>query len=208
MLTLYYYTSVPLLTCNMLFYSITSLSTSISSSQNVVKFISEHKDSDSVIFKNEIDETDLENKLKITQSVIYDIIKRFTINNAEFEQIKKNILQPQITDNILLENNEFTLIEVKSPFNILERMDEPIKLALISTSETVQHINSLLIKTYDKINNHNKSYVKNIISLSLQNEINSLKMQIKILDNRLHILFELIKMYFPLRKKNIINEVN
>lgn len=199
MLTFYYYTGVPLLTCNMLFYSITSLSTSISSSQNVVKFISEHKDSDAIIFKNEVDETDLENKLKIIESFMYDVVKKFSTNDLEFEQIKKDILQPQIKDNILLENNEFTLVEVKSPFNILERIDEPIKLALISTSETVHNINSILIKSHDKINTHNKSYVKNIISLSLQSEIKNLKKQMKILDARLFMLFELIKIYLPLR---------
>jgi len=198
-LTLYYYTSVPLLTCNMLFYSITSLSTSISSSQNVVKFISEHKDSDSIIFKNEIYETDLENKLKILESFLFDIIRKFSKNEIDLQQIKKNILQPQITDNILIENNEFTMVEVKPPFNILEEIDEPIKLSLISTSETMQHINLLLIKIHEKINNHNKSYVKNLISLSLQNEIKHLKIQMKILDNRMQLLFELIKIYLPLR---------
>lgn len=201
MLTLYYYTSVPLLTCNMLFYSITSLSTSISSSQNVVKFISEHKDSDTAIFKNEIAETDLENKLKITETLVYDIIRKFSVNNDEFERIKKDIFQSQISDTVSVENNEFMLIEIKSPLNILENIDEPVKLAFISTSETVQNINSLLIKTYNKINNHNKSYVKNLISLSLQNEIKILKSQTKILDNRLHLLFEIIKIYLPLRWK-------
>jgi len=198
-LTLYYYTSVPLLTCNMLFYSITSLSTSISSSQNVVKFISEHKDNDSIIFKNEINETDLENKLKILESFLFDIIRKFSKNKIDLQQIKMNFLQPQITDNILIENNEFTLIEVKPPSNILEEIDEPIKLAIISTSETMQHINLLLIKIHEKINNHNKSYVKNLISLSLQNEIKHLKRQMKILDNRTQLLFELIKIYLPLR---------
>ena len=203
MLRLYYYTSMPLLTCNMLFYSITSLSTSISSSQNVVKFIAEHKDCDSVIFKNEIAETDLENKLRIVESLIYDIIKKFSMNNEEFERTKKDIQQPLITDSISLENNEFALVEIKSPTTVLERIDEPIKLALISTSETMQNINTLLMEMRDKINNHNKSYIKNILALSLQTELKKLNRQIKILDSRLHFLLELLKVYLPIREKKI-----
>jgi hypothetical protein len=201
MLRLYYYTSMPLLTCNMLFYSITSLSTSISSSQNVVKFIAEHKDCDSIIFKNEIAETDLENKLRIIESLIYDIIKKFSMNNEEFERTKKGIQQPQITDTHLIENNEFALVEIKSPTTVLERIDEPIKLALISTSETVQNINALLMEMRDKINNHNKSYIKTILSISLQIELKNLNRQIKILDSRLHFLLELLKVYLPIREK-------
>ena len=198
---LYYYTSVPLLTCNMLFYSITSLSASISSSQNVVKFIAEHKDCDSVIFKNEIVDTDLENKLRIVESLIYDIIKKYSKNADEFERTKKDIQQPLITDTNLIENNEFALVEMNSPTTVLERIDEPIKLALISTSETVQSINTLLMEMRDKINNHNKSYIKTILALSLQTELKNLNRQIKILDSRLHFLLELLKVYLPIREK-------
>jgi len=198
---LYYYTSVPLLTCNMLFYSITSLSASISSSQNVVKFIAEHKDCDSVIFKNEIVETDLENKLRIIESLIYDIIKKYCLNNDEFERTKKDIQQPQIIDTNFIENNEFALVEIKSHTNVLERIDEPLKLALISTSETVQKIHTILMEMRDKINNHNKSYIKTIIAISLQIELKTLNRQIKILDSRLHFLLELLKVYLPVREK-------
>jgi hypothetical protein len=186
----------------MLFYSITSLSASISSSQNVVKFISEHKECDSILFKNEIIENDLKNKLRIVESLIFDIIKKCCVNNDEYEQTKKDIQQLQINNvDILLEDNEFALVEMKSNNPVLERIDEPIKLALISTSEIVQNINSLLIEICDKINNHNKSYIKNIIALSLKNELKTLNRQIKILDNRLYLLLELIKIYIPIREK-------
>ena len=42
-INLYYYTSIPLITCNLLFYSMNTLSNSITSTQNVFKFIYEHK---------------------------------------------------------------------------------------------------------------------------------------------------------------------
>ena len=182
----------------MLFYSITSLSASISSSQNVVKFISEHKDSDAVIFKNEIVERDLENKLRIIESLIYDIIRKFSMNNDEFEQTKQHIQHPQIME--IESSNDFSLVEVKYSSNILERIDDPIKMALISTSETVYNINCLLMEIRNKINNHNTSYIKSIIAISLQPELKRLHAFINVLDSRLHLLFELLKIYMPVKK--------
>jgi hypothetical protein len=123
------------------------------------------------------------------------------MNNEEFERTKKGIRQPQITDTHLIENNEFALVEIKSPTTVLERIDEPIKLALISTSETVQNINALLMEIHDKIDSHKKSYIKTILSLSLQIELKNLNRQIKILDSRLHFLLELLKVYLPIREK-------
>jgi hypothetical protein len=203
LITMYYYTSVPIITCNMLLYSITSLSNSISSSQNVVKFISEHKDCDSVIFKNEIVEMDLENKLRIVETLIYSVIKRFSVDNNEFEFAKKEIQNPKIFSNNMTENNEFALVEVESSPLFLKRIDEPVKISLISTSEIVQNINALILKINEKINNYKKSYMKNIISLSLKYELSSLHKYVKILDLRLHMLFELLKIYLPLHITSI-----
>lgn len=191
---LYYYTSVPLLTCNMLFYSITSLSASITSSQNVVKFISEHKYCDSFIFKNQIEELDLEYKLRLVETLILDTIKSVSANCEEFERTKQEIQHPNIPD---INCDGFSLVEFKSNNSVLERINEPIKLSLIGTSEIIQNINALLNQIKNKIDNHNKSYVKKIISLSLQNELKQLDKMVKILDNRIHLLLEIMKLYMP-----------
>lgn len=201
MLKLYYYTSMPLLTCNMLFYSITSLSASISSSQNVVKFISEHKDCDDIIFKNEMIDTDLENKLRIIEAIIYDIIKKFSLNDDEFERTKRDIKNPTINDDVSLEDNEFSLIEIKKPTPVLERINEPIKIALVGTAETMHNINSILTQIRSKITCYSNSYMKHVLPLSLQTELKNLNRQVKILDGRLYLLFELFKIYLPIREK-------
>ena len=165
---LYYYTSIPLLTCNILFYSITSLSNSITSSQNVFKFIVDHKDCDSIIFKNVMTDLDIENKLKIVESLTYDIIKKFNANNEEFELTKAELKNPQSVLNTsdTLDKNNFTLIESNIYTIVLERIDEPIKIALISTSETVQNIIEIINQIHDKINEYQKSYKKNCLSIS------------------------------------------
>jgi hypothetical protein len=195
-LKIYYYTGIPLVTCNMLFYSISALSTSITSSQNVVKFISENKDCDSILFQNEIETNDITNKLKIVESLVFDILKKYSNNKKEFEEFKSNLITPAIFNEDQDETKEFTIIELKLyNKNILERIDEPIRYALLSTTEITQQLNNTLINCNNKINNYKQSYVKNIISLNLQKELNDFKKQINILDKRFNLLLELLKIY-------------
>jgi hypothetical protein len=192
MLNIYYYTSIPLVTCNMLFYSISTLSTSIISSQNVVKFISQHKDCDSVLFQNEMEMNDITNKLKIVDSLVFDMLKKYCNNKEEFEIFKDKLLSPVL----LNEEQDFTVVELKMVNkNMLERIDEPIKYALLSTVEITQQLHNTLINCNNKINNYKNSYVKNIITLSLKNELCDFKKQTNILDKRLNLLLELLKIY-------------
>jgi hypothetical protein len=196
LLKIYYYTSVPILTCNLLFYSISTLSTSIISSQNIVRFISEHKVCDSIVFKNEIETLDIQNKLKIVESLIFDVIKRYCKTNEEFEQIKTNIKTPIICDEEAVKG--FTIIDIKNNITILDRIDEPVRYALLSTSETIQFVNEIIIKIHEKILRHDKSYLNKFVALYLQVEIQELKKQITLLDRRLQLLFEILKIYLPI----------
>ena len=70
---------MPIMACNALFYSITSISTSITSTQNIFRFVIEHKDSDYVIWQRQLETTDLHNKLNITSALLKDIIKNHCI---------------------------------------------------------------------------------------------------------------------------------
>lgn len=201
LLRIYYYTGIPILTCNMLFYSIQALSTSITSSQNVVRFISEHKACDSTVFKNEIETLDLQNKLKVVESLIFDIIKRHCYSDVEISDIKQNISTPLVTCNTLEDTNGFEMVEFKNRFAVLERVAEPIRYSLLSTCETVVNINELMLKIREKIVTHNQSYLNKIVSLCLQTEINELKKNVKILDMRLELLLNLLKIYVPITIK-------
>ncbi len=195
LIRLYIYTGVPLLTCNMLFYSVSALSTSITSSQNVVKFISEHKKTDIAIFKEELDNQDLTNKLRIIETLIFDIIKRYCKSNEEFEKVISSL---QCSQEMVecIEDKEFMLIELTNKNTVLNRIDEPIKLALMSTSETVQSINYIVSSVRDKVISHEQSYLNKLVSISLKDELTKLQKQSKLLDIRLHLLLELLKIYF------------
>jgi hypothetical protein len=199
---LYYYAGIPIAT-NIIFYSITSLSTSISSSQNVVRFITEHKDCDSIVFKNEISDIDLENKLKIVESLVYDIISKFCVDKEEFEKTIKEIKNPYISYSGTIGNSEFdfSMVDIKSNTKAIERIDEPLKYSIIGVSETLQNINDVLVDIRKKINIHQNSYIKTFISLSLKKELNILNKQTKILDIRTNTLFDLLKIYLPFQNK-------
>jgi len=200
LLTLYYYTSIPLITANLLFYSLTSLSNSITSSQTIFKFISEHKDSDGLILQREINMLDIENKLALVKILILDIIKRYCNTNEEFQQIKDDIINPNINSEETDDTKEFTIIELKNKISVMQRIDEPVRYALLSTSITVQKIDEIIKNSKTKIVNHNNKLLKRIFTLCLKNEIINLHKQSVLLDSRLKVLFELLHIYLPVKK--------
>lgn len=198
MIRFYYYTSVPILTCSTLFYAMTTLSASITNSQNVVNFIYEHKDCDSVIFRRELETCDLQNKLNIVESLIFDVIKRYCNSESEFEEIKNTIKNPIIEVN---DTTDFAMIELTASPVILNRIDEPIRYAILSTSETVKNINIIIEKIQNKIIDYKNGYLNKLMTICLKIEIGSLKHQIGLLDKRLYLLLELLKIYLPISKK-------
>ena len=204
---LYYLAGVPLLTYNMLFYSITSLSTSITSSQNVFKFIYEHKESDYTVYINEIETMDLHNKLRIIYSLILNILEKYCNDHNEFELLLDEIKNPTILTNEMEDYDDlnktqgFSMVEIKSKSKILDLIDKPILYAVMSTFETVEHIYKTLYKIQEKIIQHKKSYLKIFVSICLKNELLALKKYSILLDNRLQLLLELLKIFLPLTKK-------
>ncbi len=194
LINLYYYTSIPLITCNILFYSLTSLSNSITSSQNVVKFISEHKNCDSIIFSNELFTLDTENKLKIVKYLMFDIVKHHCQTDKEYDDIKNDILNP------ILEIDDFEVIIMNNHSDIIGRIAEPIRYALMSTLEMAQKLNDVIKNVHIKILKHNKLYLKSFIRLCLKSEIVMINKQSQLLDKRLSLLFDLLKIYLPLLK--------
>jgi len=173
-----------------------TLSNSITSSQNVLRFISDNKDCDSVIFNNELTVLDIENKLRIINSLIFDVIKRYCVSQEEYSQIQKDIKNPVFeTGN---ETCDFELIDFNTHQTIIERINEPVRYALLSTSEIVQKIYNTIHTTNMKIIKHKQNYVK-LFRLCLKNEIVHLTKQSMLLDSRLSMLFELLKIYMPIQ---------
>lgn len=234
---------MPFVAYNAIFYSISTLSTSISSTQNIFKFIVDHKDSDYVFYQHQLETTDLNNKLNIITALIKDIIKKYYVKKEDIEHDKKVDIEHKKVDidNLLLElfnpkynlldeseiietksstksstnssntvldksinnsqamisfeTNNFTIIELVKNSSIDIIIPEPIKISLLSTLEIINKINNILEKVKNKILQHEKSYLKNIIKINIYNEINEIINLTNLFNLRLDMLFKLLKIY-------------
>ena len=201
MMNMYYYTSIPIITCNLLFYSITSLSNSITSTQNVFRFIYEHKDTDYLIYKNQLKSIDLIHKMKIINSLIYDTLQKYIPEEEKYNKLLEYINNP-IIDN--KEKDNYNIIDINYDNNydnnIISSIDKPVLYSIIAISEILQNINNITTKIKDKIQTHEKIYFKNFFTLCLKQEINELKFYSNLLDVRYNIFIDLLKIYLPLQK--------
>ena len=187
---------IPLLSYNAIIYSITSLSTSILSTQNIYKFIIQHKDNDYIIFQQQLEATDLYNKLNIISSLIKDILYKHYYNDKypnltnTSDEIEK-ILHP-----ITIEStDEYNIVNLIKNTSINLKVPEPVKLSLLSCLEIIIKINNVLEQIYSKIITHNKSFIKYLVKINITLEINKIILYNELLNSRLHILFEVLKIY-------------
>jgi len=65
----------------------------------------------------------------------------------------------------------------------------------MSTAETIYSINELISKIQEKIMKHNDSYLNKIVALCLKKELKEFNKLNLLLDKRLQLLFELLKIY-------------
>jgi len=194
-LNLYLHTGIPLLTINLLFYSITTLSTSITSSQNVFKFVYETTDSEYSIYKKQIESTDLELKLKIVKGLVWDVLRAYSQNSNEFTLLVEEITNPNIITNTTI-NLDYELVDIKtSKTSVFTKIPEPVKISLNAIAILVQKINVLLIQISNKIKAHEALYFKSMRTFCLKNEIAELKVETELLNSRLDLLFKLVQVY-------------
>ena len=192
MLTMYYYAGTPILMCNLLFYSITTLSNSISSSQNVFKFISEHVEPDYIIFKETVEQLDLENKLKILNEFIFEVLKKYCKTPQIYEELKKQIMN----DFVLDKNEDFIVVNSQNiNFSGLNDIPQSLQIALISLSESIHNILNLINVVHDKIIKYKNSYIKSLVALKLKSEMHKLNNLCKIVDVRSKLFFDLVNFY-------------
>ena len=198
---LYYYAGIPLITCNMLLYSMSTISSSITSSQNVVKFISEHKDCDSILFKKELENTDIQNKLEIVDALIRDIVKNHC-QEDEYEQICNYIRNSQschVEEDCSSDDNkgDFAIIHVKTsiPTTFDFDIEEPVKMAIMSTAQIVSELNDDISKISGKIIKHKQSFFTKLLSISLKSEMASFTKHVRIFEQRMDMLFRILNVY-------------
>ena len=207
---------MPIIACNALFYGITSISTSITSTQNIFRFIVDHKDSDYIVWQYQLETTDLYNKLQITSALLKDIIKKHcvvndknkdnpTSENEEIEKLIDELTNPKFDvvkeKEKEKENNDYSMVELVRKTSIEITIPEPVKISLLSLLDVINKINNVLEKIYIKIAEHQKIYFKNMFKINIHNEINKVLFLTNLFNSRLMLLFELLKIY----KDKVIN---
>ena len=189
----------PVLSKDLIYYCITSLSTSISSTQNLYNFIINysHTNNDYIVYQNKLINTDLSNKLQVISLLITDIIKKYHFKDKDINEIDLSELVEK-NFNIKINENEiddFSVVSSIKNNTLISDLPKPLKMILLSTLEIINHINSVLQKIQDKINYYNTSYFSYFYSLNIHSEVNKLVTYCEIFDRRLTMLFDILKVY-------------
>ena len=169
--------------CNALLYSIVSFSTYISSTQNIFRFIVDHKDSDYAVFQHQLESTDLTNKLQITNALIKDIIQRY--EKVSFANDNPLIITEKGDDGTMIDIEQWQLSKVPSP----------IQISIMSTIEVTNKIHTLLETIQHKIKVHQSSYIRSMIKINIGLDINKLIALTNIFNQRLELLIHLLAIY-------------
>lgn len=186
-----------IVTNEIIFKCVTSLSSTILSSYNFYNFIVTNASNDYLDYQKEITSTDLANKLLIASSLIKDIIKKH-----HFDSVDKNIPIEKIIEAYkeqlkieILEEEGFDIISHIQNNSIIADVPEPVKISLNSTLEIIDKINIILEQIHTKIKSYSNSYTKYVTKLNIKQEVEKLISLDLVFEKRLRLLFEIVLIY-------------
>ncbi len=186
-----------IVTNEIIFKCITSLSSTILSSYNFYNFIITNASNDYLDYQKEITSTDLANKLLVASSLIKDIIKKH-----HFDSVNKNIPIEKIIETYkeqvkieILQDEGFDIITHIQNNSIIADVPEPVKISLNSTLDAIDKINIILEQIHIKINSYSNSYTKYVTKLNIKQEVEKLISLDLIFEKRLKLLFEIVLIY-------------
>ena len=186
-----------IVTNEIIFKCVSSLSTTILSSYNFYNFIIMNAPNDYQNYQNEIISTDLANKLLIASSLVKDIIKKHHFDSVDKDVPIERIIE-SYKDQIkieILQDEGFDIITHIQNNTIIANVPEPVKISLNSTLEIIDKINGVLEKIHFKIKYYSNSYTKYISKLNIKNEVDNLISLDKIFEKRLGLLLEIVLIY-------------
>jgi hypothetical protein len=192
-----------LLTQEIIFKCVSSLTTTIVSSYNLFNFISTQNISDYQNYQNEITSTDLANKLLVASSLIKDIIKKHHFSSEPNKNIPIEKIIDTYKDELKIQfepDDDFDIISHIQNNQLIGDVPEPIKISLSTTLEIMDRINVVLEKIHEKMKTYSNSYVKYVSKLNIKNEVDQLINLDKIFDKRLGLLIQIVKIYIDVVK--------
>ena len=186
LISLYYQSHAPIMTTHMLLNIMSYISYSVTSTAQIIQFISTYNDPDYILFTQELEQLDLEYKLKLIELLIIDILKT---HNPLFNEL--------ITD------GDYIQIDITQLDTNTIHMNESLKLALQYTLDISKKLGCSINIIQQKIHSYNKSFTKHIYQLSLKSELHNLKKISDLFDLRMKLFFEILKINNPLNHKSI-----
>jgi len=185
---------MPTISTDLIYYCVASLSTSVSSTQNLYTYIINYsnKNDDYQIYQNKLINTDISNKLQIISLLITDIIKKYHLNNEDINLIEWCDKYSNIN---IIEEDDFNVLSNIKNNNIINDLPKPLKIIIQCSLEIINNINEILQKIQNKINEYNNSYFSYFYKLNIHGEVNMLVTYCDIFDKRITILFDLLKVY-------------
>ena len=173
---------------------LSSISTTISTTTSIIKFLLCQKESELDVFKRELFKSDLCNNLNIISSLINDIVINHNIkiqNKEEKYEIEKIeiIDTDKINDSCLILHND---CKIKKK-NII--LPEPVKQILFTTYEIINDIKRYLEIIQFKIYAHENKFFKKWRAINISDDINNIININLIFEKRMNLLFEIVKIY-------------
>ena len=175
---------------------LTSISTSIRATTGLIGYLLSSKETDLILFKNELTVSDMCNNLNVILTLIEDIVKKHNkINPTKIVELNDN----DCVDIIMEGNNlEESCLVLSNNIKVNKKcinLSEPVKKALFSTYEVIEEIKKILNGVHQRTIRHEQKYFKGWRILNLSKEINEIKNINIIFEKRIKMLFEIIKIY-------------
>jgi hypothetical protein len=175
---------------------LTSISTSIKATTGIISYLLSSKETDLILFKNELTVSDMCNNLNVILTLIEDIVKKHNkINPTKIVELNDNDCVDIIMEGNNLEESCLVLSDNIKVNKKCINLSEPVKKALFSTYEVIEEIKKILNGVHQRTIRHEKKYLKGWRTLNLSKEINEIKNINIIFEKRIKMLFEIIKIY-------------
>lgn len=178
---------------------ISTLTTTVSSTQNLYNFIINYSTSngDYKLYQNKLLTTDLSTKLSIINALIGDIIrKQNVIDGIDIDDNSNSlIINHKDTINIVADEG-FDIITNIDNIDLIEHFPKTIKVALHSNIEIINKINQTLNAIQDAIQKYNASYFSYFYKLNIHDHVENIIIYCDVFDKRLTLLLDLLKLYY------------
>lgn len=178
---------------------VSTLTTSISSTQQLYNFIMNYSisNNDYKLYQNKLLSADLSTKLSIMNAVIGDIIrKQNIIDGIELDSGENSLIINHKNTLNIIDDDGFDIVTNVDNINLIERLPKTIKVSIHSNIDIINKINQTLNSIQDKIQKYNAAYFSYFYRLNIHDDVENIILYCDIFDKRLSMLLDILKLYY------------